>query len=85
MGKSQTDLCPFRWTAREGGSEWTGQFHQSLETKKVGAQVILRLALKNQRESILTAHCQNEIEKYSGSTQYGNIRNIAKYPTKCKV
>ena len=35
MGKSQTDLCPFSyWRAREGSSECTGKFHQSLETKK---------------------------------------------------
>ena len=34
MEKGQTDLCPFRWIARDGGSEWTGKFHQSLVTKK---------------------------------------------------
>ena len=35
MGKSQKDMCPFSyWRAREGISECTGKFHQSLETKK---------------------------------------------------
>ena len=36
MDKSQMGLPPFRdWRAREGGSEWTGKFRQSPETKKV--------------------------------------------------
>ena len=34
-GKRQTDMCPFSyWSTREGNSECTGKFHQSLETKK---------------------------------------------------
>ena len=35
MGKRQKDMCPFRyWKAREGNSDCTGKFQQSVEMKK---------------------------------------------------
>ena len=50
MSKSETDMCPFSyWSAREGNSECTGNFHQSPETKKklsVEARALSRLVLK---------------------------------------
>ena len=39
MGKSP--LCPFSWTAREVGSEWTGKFRQSSETKETRPKGVL--------------------------------------------